>query len=408
MLLQWLLALSLAAIFQRFSAAQIYADNIPATHPAIDYLSVAPDDPVSRLAIRIRKAEITLDFRRDGTGFLVSLLQHLGIDPDTQALVFSKSSFQSGKISPRNPRAIYFNDEVAVGYVRGGEGLEVAALDPRQGMIFYTLDRTGEQPVFTRREICLRCHQGPSTMGVPGIFVGSVYPNALGIPAREGAIVTDHRTPFEDRWGGWYVDAARGHGRDRSNATAPDPADPTALEPLPVKFDPAGYLNPVSDIVALMTLEHQTQMINLITRLGWKARMATQTDADLEATLQYMFFTGEAPLSEPVQGISLFTRTFPQRGPRDSGGRSLRDFDLHTRLFRYPLSYMVYSPAFDALPDNIRERLYHRMFHILTGADRSPAFAMLSAADRLAILEILRDTKPQLPAYWRSSAGPRR
>ena len=155
----------------------------------------------------------------------------LGINLDSQALAFSKSSFQGTKISPRNPRAIYFNDEAAVGFVPGGMGLEVAAVDPKQGVILYTLNRDeGGKPRFARQEICLTCHQGPSTLGVPGLFVGSVFPNAEGQPARSGAIVTDHRTAFADRWGGWYVNAVRGEQRDRANAVASNPAEPEVLD----------------------------------------------------------------------------------------------------------------------------------------------------------------------------------
>ena len=78
----------------------------------------------------------------------------------------------------------------------------------------------------------------------------------------------------------------------------------------------------------------------------------------------------------------------------------LRDFDLQTRLFRYPLSYMIYDAAFDALPDLAKERIYQRLLEILTGKDQSEAYARLSAADRRAILEIVRETKRGLPADW--------
>ena len=113
-----------------------------------------------------------------------------------------------------------------------------------------------------------------------------------------------------------------------------------------------------------------------------------------------MLFADETPLKEPIEGVSSFTQTFPERGPRDSKGRSLRDFDLRKRLFRYPLSYLIYSRQFDALPDDIRARIYRRLYDILSGQDETPKFASLSADDRRAILEILRDTKPGLPAYW--------
>ena len=347
--------------------AQIYASNLPAD----EYLRATPDDAVAHLIQS--KAQIDS---------LAGLLEHLNINVDSQALVFSKTSFQAGKISPRNPRAIYFNDEAAVGWVRGSNAMEVAAVDPRQGVIFYTF----QGGHFERQQVCLRCHQGAATMGVPGMFVGSVFPDRSGMPDRSGAIITDHRTPFADRWGGWYVNAEHGEQPDRANGVADDPDDPHHLSSrqnltsLAREFNTSGYLAPVSDIVALMTFEHQTQMTNLMTRVAWLARRGEPLDADLDSLARYMTFADEAPLKEPVEGVSTFTSSFPRRGPRDRKGRSLRDFDLRTRLFRYPLSYMVYSAEFSALPPGVREQLWRRVFALLK--------------DRPDVLEIVRDTKP--------------
>ena len=377
-------------LFLTFSArAQIYLDTLPPDHASIGYFDASVDDPAARLQKQLSSGAAHLEANSDGTGFLRGLLDYFGINPDSQGLVFSKSSAQAAKISPRNPRAIYFNDEVAVGYVRGSAAMEIAAIDPVRGPIFYILSPdTAGKPTLQRSETCLHCHQGASTLGVPGIFIGSVFPNADGTPARPKAIITDHRTPFEDRWGGWYVNAAHGEQRDRANAVAPDPAAPEDLQKLVMKFAPAGYLSTTSDIVALMTFEHQTQMTNFITRLGWKARMDLPLDADLEALVRYMLFVDEAQLREPIQGVSTFTKTFPERGPRDRQGRSLRDFDLQTRLFRYPLSYMIYSRAFDALPDAVRTRVYRRL------RDE------LAARNRIDIIAILRETKTGLPDFW--------
>lgn len=379
----------------RLANAQVYADSLPLAHPAIRYFGDPPTDAVAQLQNRLDRGAAKLEFSPNGQGYLPSLLRELGIPVDSQALVFSKTSFQAGKISPKNPRAIYFNDQAAVGWVRGGNGIEIASLDPKQGIIFYTLPAAAtDPPRFTRRQECLRCHQGPSTMGIPGIFIGSVFPGPTGAPDRTGAIVTDHRTPFEDRWGGWYVNASHGEQKDRANAVAPDPAEPHLLDTegrqnlraFTHEFNPAVYLSSTSDIVALMTFEHQTQAVNLLTRLGWRARLHPEDlDADIVALVKYLTFAEEAPLREPVQGVSSFTDTFPQRGPRDRQGRSLRDFDLRTRLFRYPVSYMIYSPAFDALPDAVRVRVYREIE------------ASLPPVSRAAVLEILRETKPDFP-----------
>ncbi|HEY1496082.1 MAG TPA: hypothetical protein VGF49_16130 [Candidatus Solibacter sp.] len=389
--------------------AQGYASNLPVEHPSIRYPLGPVEDPVSRLARALETGSRRLPYR-EGAGYLAGLLDALGISPDSQALVFSKTSFQASKISPRNPRAIYFNDDVAVGWVRGGDGMEIAGLDPKQGLIFYTLDTLAvPAPRIVRRQECLHCHQGPATLGVPGIFVGSVFPDVSGMPYRESAIITDHSTAFADRWGGWYVNAARGQQRDRANAVAADPAEPMTLatdgnqnlRSLAARFDAAGYLSPLSDIVALMTFEHQTKMTNLLIRAGWEWRIKGETD--VAPVADYMLFGGEALLREPVEGVSTFTQSFAQRGPRDRRGRGLRQFDLQTRLFRYPLSYMIYSPAFDALPQPVRDQLYRRLFDILSGKEGAGRYPHLGKEARRAILEIVRETKSGLPNYWRPS-----
>lgn len=386
--------------------AQNYSSNLPLDHPAIHYQQGTPpgygDDPVARLIKRIASGETKLVYQDAGLSYLPSLLENLGVNIDSQALVFSKTSFQATRISPRNPRAIYFNDNVAVGWVRGGDGMEIAAVDPKQGVIFYALSAAkSEKPEFVRKEMCLHCHYNAATLGVPGIFVGSVFPDSAGNPDRQGAIITDHRTPFKDRWGGWYVTATHGEQRDRANAIAPDPSDPQALQTegrqnltsLVREFNTSGYLTQSSDIVALMTFEHQTQMTNLITRLSWQARTGaakSEIDSDIAALVKYMIFADEAPLREPVEGVSTFTQSFARRGPHDRQGRSLRDFDLQTRLFKYPLSYMIYSAQFDALPDSIRDAIFGKLY-----------VALSTAPQGQAIVEILRETKPNLPAYFK-------
>ncbi|HLK69719.1 MAG TPA: hypothetical protein VKU19_40095 [Bryobacteraceae bacterium] len=346
--------------------AQQYADNLPIAHPAIRYFESDLTDPASSLAKRLESGAAQLDFESGPFGYLPSLLQHLDLTIDSQTLVFSKTSFQSSKISPRNPRAIYFNDSVAIGYVPGGEVLEVASLDPRQGVVFYTLDaQKSDRPLLHRRDVCLKCHQGPATQGVPGIFVGSVFPNPMGSPSPAGAIITDHRTAFADRWGGWLL-SSLGQG-SRADSVAIDPAEPETLSRVRPVFDASRYLSPTSDPVALMTLEHQTQMTNLLTRLGWEARMgAGPSDKEIAAVVRYMTFADEAPLRHPL-AASAFSKAFARRGPCDRQGRSLRDFDLQTRLFRYPLSFMVYSPQFEALPAAIKARIGRALDAALAG-----------------------------------------
>jgi hypothetical protein len=401
------IAVAIAIAAPTFSA-QEYKVNLAPDHPAIQYATRPVLDRVARLAKTLEQKRDD-GLPRDLGGYLPALLERFDIAADSQMLVFSKTSLQASHISPQRPRAIYFTDDIAVAYIPGAATLELTAVDPAIGPVFYTVAMNAHgSPSFVRSTTCLRCHQGPNTEGVPGVYVGSVIPGPTGAPLRgDSAIITDHRTPFKDRWGGWYVTARRGEQQDRANAVASDPAAPDTLlresqqnlVSLAGRFPLADYLAPTSDIVALMTFEHQTQMVNLITRVAWEARMGREPSS-IDDLVDYMLFTGEQRLAEPLEGVSTFARTFAARGPRDRRGRSLREFDLTTRLFRYPLSYMIYSDAFEALPEHVRVRIYRRVFSVLSGAADAARYSHLAPSDRKAILDILLDTKGDLPAEW--------
>ncbi|HLI82818.1 MAG TPA: hypothetical protein VKV17_02815 [Bryobacteraceae bacterium] len=419
----FVLTVGLGLALYSFGAASGRIEEVtylPNDSPAIHYADKPQDDPLAKLRKKLDSGEVKLEYS-DRWGYYPALLKYFGINVDSQVLVFSKTSFQSTKISPRAPRAIYFNDEIALGYVQNGDVVEVASFDPKEGYNFYTMDvAKDDHPSFVRRDTCLQCHQGIGTLGVPGILVTSVYPSADGTPAFRGSnMITDHRSPLDQRWGGWYVTGLTGSQTHMGNAVGHNPAQPQLLDmqgtqnltSLERKFDTSRYMAPTSDVVALMTLEHQTRMSNLMTRVGWDTRLAeakgalddatkAKLNGEIEEMLEYMLFTDEHLLDDPIQGVSTFTKTFPERGPKDHLGRSLRDFDLRKRMFKYPLSYMIYSPAFDAMPDYVRQRVYQRLYEILTGKDQTPAFARLTAADRSNILAIVRETKKGLPDYW--------
>jgi hypothetical protein len=391
-------------------------DYTPLDNPAIGYRADG-NDPVAQLSRKLDRGEVKLDYAPNGLGYLPAVLKALRVPIDSQILVFSKTSTQAAKINPRAPRAIYFNDDVAVGFVRDGDVLEFAALDPVAGVKTYSMDMErapkNSVPGFGRREDCLLCHVGGITFGVPGLMVASVHPADTERERHGSSFVTDQRTPLKERWGGWYVTGTTGAQRHLgNNLNLADPIHPgppggddtqnvTSLEG---RFDLSKYLAPTSDLVALMTLEHQARMTNLLVRVGWDARMGMQDgkldtavlNQEIEEMVTYMLFADEEPLREAVSGVSTFSKTFPERGPKDRQGRSLRDFDLKTRLFRYPLSYMIYSAAFDNLPGIVKERVAQRLGEILTGKDESKTFARLSSEDRKAILEIVRETKPGL------------
>ena len=401
------------------------AGIVQSDHPAISYLVTPTTDPGELLNQKLQRGEVKLEYKEKG-GYLASLLKALDVNQDSQAMVFSKTSFQAVRIGPRQPRAIYFNDNTTVGFVQGSDVLELATLDPKQGYVFYTFTNVkNEKPTIDRRDVCLQCHHGPATAGVPGIMVASVFPDTAGMPyARAGMPATDHRTRFEERWGGWYVTGTHGGQRHRGNSVVRDRNAPDVLDQrdtqnltsLEKKFDIGPYLQPTSDIVALLTLEHQTRMTNMLTRIGWEYRIAEhdklpvgsqlrkEIDVDIENIVRYMVFADEAPLVDTVTGSSTFQKTFPQRGPRDPKGRSLRDFDLTTRLFKYPLSYMIYSDVFDAVPAPMRDRIYNRLIEVLSGKDQSADYAKLNPAARKAAMEILAATKKNVPDVWLAAA----
>jgi len=381
-------------------------------HPAIAYATTPVNDPVAELNGRLRRGEVRLE-SSGPSGYLKSVLAALNVPIESQVLVFSKTSFQAPRINPRNPRSIYFNDTVSVGWVRTGPVLEFVAHDAKQGAIFYTFDQsqTGV-PQFERNDVCVMCHASDATHNVPGMFVGSVFPGVDGTTMYGPAYTTDHRSPFELRWGGWFVTGTHRANRHMGNTVATNPVDLGAMvtpesvhvSNLDGRFDMTGYLSPHSDLVALMTLEHQAQMLNLITRVGWEARVGTEADRPLDAAaaelVDYLFFVDEAPLPGPISGPTAFARNFGAQGPRDSKGRSLRDLDLERRLLKYPCSYLIYSEPFDGMPQAAKDAIYQRMWDVLTGRARDTKYATLSQADRTAIIEILRDTKKDLPEYW--------
>ena len=389
---------------------------MPFDEETINYSKQKDTGPVARLQERIDRGELKMNFG-EKFGYLPSLLDALGVSTNSQMLVFSKTSFQRERIAPKTPRAIFFNDDVYVGFVQGSPLLEISASDPKLGGVFYTLEQTKvERPKFVRTDQCLECHASAKTMGVPGHLVRSFATDENGaVDMTSGTSLVNHRTPIEDRWGGWYVTGDSGKQHHRGNvfgkaAFARHEKEPGYLgnqSELKRFFDVSEYPVGSSDIVALMVMEHQSHMHNFLTRLSYESTIALQQYGHIrylknitEAFVRYLLFTEEAPMTSPIRGSSGFAERFAKQGPRDAKGRSLRDFDLETRLFKYPCSYLIYSDAFEQLPATLKERIYERLFEILDGEDSSGAYEKISPASRQAIREILVATKKDLPARW--------
>lgn len=390
---------------------------MPFDEDTIHYSKVDATGPVARLQQRIDTGEAHLKFDPE-SGYLLSVLDALKIPRSSQMLVFSKTSFQRERISPQTPRALFFNDDVYVGFIPGAPLMEISTADPRLGGVFYSLEQSPTaKPRFVRNDQCLECHASAKSMGVPGHLVRSFATDESGVvDLNDGTSEVDHRTSIAERWGGWYVTGTHGRQTHRGNlfgkaAFARQEKEPNYLGNLTDLgrfFAVAQYPQPTSDIAALMVLEHQTHMHNFITRLHYEATLALDQYGHIdylknvsEAFLKYLLFIEEAPITSPIKGTSGFQEWFERQGAKDRKGRSLRQFDLQTRVFKYPCSYLIYSEAFDALPDKMKAHIYQRLWDILTGKDHSPAFQKWPAETRRAILEILIDTKPGLPDYWK-------
>ncbi len=382
----------------------------PLEHPAIHYDRGPFQDPVAALNRRLDQGQAQLRFEGP-SGYLRSVLAALHVPVESQIAVFSKTSLQAPLIDPQNPRTIFFNDSVVVGWMKGGF-IEAASQDPQQGVQFYTLaQRSAARPRFEQGKDCLRCHVGDATLGVAGMVIRSTFTGPDGSPLLVyGGTLVDHRTPIENRWGGWFVTGAPSTVRHLGNAAVGSRGDPAAMDSLPAKIDTSVYLSASSDVAALMVFDHQMHMANLLTRIGWDVRAAVwekrpalneMLSGAAREMVDYLLFVDEAPLPGKLAGTNGFASAFSARGLRDSKGRSLRDLDLQTRLLRYPCSYMIYSDAFDALPPEAKDAIYRRLWQVLSGADRDKKYARLSAADRRAVVEILRDTKKGLPEYFK-------
>jgi hypothetical protein len=415
--------------------------DAPYEQDPINYMTATPDDTVSRLQKRIDAGDVKLD-HNDRNGYLDSILRNLGIPVSSQSLVFSKTSFQRDGISPKSPRALYFDDSTYVGWVRGGDLLELAATDPNLGTVFYTLDQQapagGAKPQLVRQtHSCLQCHGSATTRDTPGLLVRSVFPDASGQPVLSaGTFLTTQASPWSERWGGWYVTGTHGPMTHMGNALVRNEAKPQEtfdtssganVTDLSDRFDTAAYPSGHSDVVALLVLEHQAETHNLLTRANYAARLALRDERAMnralgrpadhrsasttgriesagDALVRQLLFADEPVLTHAIEGTTSFAAEFEAKGPHDRMGRSLRQLDLKRRLFRYPLSYLVYSDSFDALPPEMKEYVYRRLWQVLSVPHDTGDFAHLRPSQRRAIIEIVAETKKDLPPYWKAGS----
>lgn len=413
---------SLLVLVALFSSTA-HAQRSGFEHPPIDYLNAEVNDRVAVLSRQLESGETSLHFDTKH-GYLPAVLKALEVPVSSQTLVFSKTSLQLHRISPRRPRSLYFNDDVYVGYAQRGDVLEFAATDSKQGATFYTLVNSEEaKPTFVRdKGNCLSCHASSRTQNVPGYLVRSVFADAAGRPKLgSGTFTTDHTSDFRDRWGGWYVTGNHGTMRHMGNVISNgleyefDRESGANQTDLSDRFRAENFVTAHSDIVALMVLEHQTQMHNAIAAANYETRQAIhqsfqmndllerpeghisdsanrRINAMVDRVIDYLLFRDEFKLTDSVSGSTAFESDFQARGKKDSKGRSLRDFQLDTRLFRYPCSFLIHSDAFIGLPVEVRDRVVDKLYKLLASEADPIEYPHLDHPTRQAILEILQDT----------------
>lgn len=381
-------------------------------------------DPISLLQKKIKSGQVKLAYNTKD-GYLKAILKELNIPIDSQLLVFSKTSCQAPYTSPETPRALYYKDNIYIGYAQG-DVLDVISIDPRKGLIFYTLPQQPvAKPVFQRQiRDCVQCHLGAETVFVPGMLIRSVRTNSKGKPMSQVQdFVSGHNNPLIDRWGGWYVtgthgeDVHLGNGFYGENKPTPESLKENSnITDIRSRLDTTKYPAADSDAVALLVLDHSVRMQNYLIVAQYEACNAVDDRKNPkvklvdnsrwriknsgESLLAYMLFRDEGVLHGPIKGTSSFAEEFSKRGPKDHQGRSLFELDLNKRVFKYPCSFLIYSDSFEALPKEMKDYLWERLSEILTGKDKSRLYSTLTPEDQKAVLEILLDTKPQFRSWW--------
>lgn len=356
-------------------------DSLPWGASAIDYSGDDADDGAAGLNEQLRRGTASLKHDGSRRGYLLSLLKALDVPVESQVLVFSKTARHPDLVGPESPRAVYYNDEVYIGWIPDAASIEIAAVDPQKGPLFYTLSqREDASPRLKRANNCLACHAGSATLGVPGLMVRSFRTDEKGKPTSGYSRIT-HETPVSRRWGGWYVTGAPENLTHRGNVAGDrsgDPPDSGVAKPrsanqleaveLSEVVDLSDYPGRTSSVVSHLVLNHQVHGQNLMTRVNYEARLNRRSDAEGQLA-GYLLFADEADLAAPIEGDSKYREWFEARDSNDKLRHSLRRFDLKTRLFHTRLSPLINSRAFAALPDDCRERVVARMLELVNSRD---------------------------------------
>ena len=408
--------------------AQFYNDYELEPH---GYFSKDAKDPTTLLLKRIQRGEVVIT-EANGKPLVERFLKELKLDKDTQVLVFSKTSLQRRAVSYNNPRALYFNESVYLGWMPNGR-IEIASFDPELGPLFYFQRQLDDKtsPLFARTRSCLGCHAGDATNFLPGSLGRSVYPDQTGRPIKslDDYRRSGHHIPLRHRYGGWFVSGNHGTMRHMGNAVASREDGKVIinrekfanLEKLDQFFRTESYPAPGSNIAALLVFDHQVTMHHRLVEAAYRARQSL-FDSKLDPgemdvrklakgrsmeefmegrdkVIDYMLFREEIAIPKVVCNPD-FRRAFLSNRRPDKKKRSLKDLRLDGRIFENRCSYMIYSPTFEHLPPMLKGAIYRRIHEILTAKNPVEGFEHLEQDEKRRILEILHDTKSDLPAGW--------
>ncbi len=401
----------------------------------IHYRTSEPSDRFAKLKARIDSGDFEL--AATGREALRQILEELEVPIESQVLVFSKTSAQNSLIRPSHPRAIYFSDDSYVGWVQGGS-IEILSYDPEIGAVFYLVDPfdpNQRSPQIERPITCLNCHQRSSTHNAPGGLVRSVFAQHDGMPIfHAGSHYVDDETALADRWGGWYTTGSVGEQTHLGNAIASENEDGVSLKPVVANHLALRSLDPVfdtrpylaggsSDVLALMVLEHQVSMHNLLSssslsvrQLIFRTNAMKQSmgepaltapvgtvkrviDSQASKIVRKLLFRNEHQMKgDGVDGGEAFQEAFAQNRRPSSEDRALKDLRLYERMFKYRCSYVIYSEVFDHLTPWLKEAVYLQLSNALRSEDDNDLSGHLSLTERQRILAILQETKEDWPA----------
>lgn len=411
------LTLTLYGLNTLFATGQF--PEVDFRNPIHQYDTAVPIDPFSKFLDIIIKEEANLNYKSE-KDYLLSLLNLFSISPHSQLLVFSTTSLQLNRISPSNPRAIYFSEDVYLGYVPGGQ-IEIIGIDPYLGAIPYIFNLPDKNapthPKIYRSKRCMNCHASNDIGGIPGLLISSV------IPAPGGGTIDvfrkrnfGHSVSYNERFGGWHITGPHPFTNSWANSIGSMQEEQIKKidNPPGAFFGWEKYLTNSSEIIPHLILEHQVGFTNLCISISYKFREISNPNKNLsnqkikdfieseaQSLLSYILFKDEPPFPQnQIDKNSKYINDFQKGNNSLKIVHSLRKLNLETRLFENRCSYMLFSNSFKGLPVQIKDHLIPKLHFILTSnSEEVPEeFSYLGVAEKERIHKTLSNLLQEYPS----------